>query len=290
MRAALWETSPGALAALLNSRAPVNKADLYTLILGNGTVYRWSGADIALSGGGNTWTLGPGLVRSKVRFTNTLEVDDLTVQILDNIGTLINGQRLMAFIRAGGLIGATLQVDKAFWPVGASQPTGALCWFPGRIADVKGGRYGAELTVRCPLELLDKMVPAELYQSGCLNTVFDGHCALARSGFTATGAATTGSDAGRSTFGHGLVQAVGYFDLGTITMTSGANNGISRSVKQQLATSIAVLNPWPLPVVAGDTFSIVPGCDGTQSTCTTKFSNLVHFRGQPYIPQAETAL
>jgi uncharacterized phage protein (TIGR02218 family) len=35
----------------------------------------------------------------------------------------------------------------------------------------------------------------------------------------------------------------------------------------------------------GDTFNIYPGCDKKQATCSTKFANLTHFRGFPYIPR-----
>jgi hypothetical protein len=41
-------------------------------------------------------------------------------------------------------------------------------------------------------------------------------------------------------------------------------------------------------VASGATFTVRAGCDKTQGTCTTKFSNLARFRGMPYIPVAET--
>jgi uncharacterized phage protein (TIGR02218 family) len=290
MRTALWETSTGALAALLNSGAPLNKADLYTLTLGNGTVFRWSGADVALTGNGHTWVLGPGLNRSRLRQAIGVSVDDMKVTITDNVGTLINGQKLMAFIRAGGFVGARMQVDRAFWGRGDTQPVGALMWFAGTVSVPGGDRRSGSLTIESDLNRLSIMVPGEVYQTSCRNTVYDSACTKKRSDYVINAAATSATDATRITFSHTMVQAAGYFELGTITMTSGANAGIARSVKTQTTGSLTVLNPWPFPVASGDTFSVVPGCDGSQTTCTTKFSNVINFRGHPYIPVPQTAV
>lgn len=289
MRTALWETSAGALAALLNARGPLNKADLYTLTLAGGTVYRWSGSDVALSGGGHTWTLGPGLKRSRVRFTVGVEVDTLTLTINDNVGTTINGQALIPFIRAGGLMGARLQLDRAFWGPEDAGPVGALLWFIGRIAEIpRLDRYEAQLSIRSDLELLDVMIPRDVYQPGCLNTLYDSACGINRAALTVGSTASSGTDATRTVFGHSLAQAAGYFDLGVVTFTSGANANISRTVKRHVSGQITVLSPFPFAVDAGDAFAIYPGCDKTQATCTNKFLNVVHFRGMPYIPVPET--
>lgn len=290
MRTALWENSPGALVALLNSGAPLNKADLYTLTLLDGTVYRWSGSDVALRGNGQVWVLGPGLKRPGLRLVIGSSADDMTVTITDNIGTVINGQKLLAFIRAGGLYGARIQVDRAFWGEADAGPIGALMWFAGTVSVPGGDRYSATLTVQSDMIRLAVMVPGEVYRPSCRNTVYDSACKVVRTSFTATGASTTTTDATRNTFGHSMPQADGYFNLGTVEMTSGANAGLYRSVKTHTSSSLSVLLPWSFPVVAGDTFSIVPGCDGSQATCTTKFSNLPNFRGHPYIPVPETVI
>lgn len=41
---------------------------------------------------------------------------------------------------------------------------------------------------------------------------------------------------------------------------------------------------------AGDAFTIYPGCDKQQSTCSAKFNNLIHFRGFPYVPENSAAV
>jgi len=39
-----------------------------------------------------------------------------------------------------------------------------------------------------------------------------------------------------------------------------------------------------LDVQVGDTFTIAPGCDKNVTTCKNKFSNVVNFHGEPYLP------
>lgn len=82
----------------------------------------------------------------------------------------------------------------------------------------------------------------------------------------------------------------GYFDMGKVIFTSGANNGIFRAVKAYTTGHITVVPPLPNVPQVGDTFMAYPGCDGQQSTCSDKFSNLLHFSGEPYIPVPESAV
>jgi uncharacterized phage protein (TIGR02218 family) len=48
--------------------------------------------------------------------------------------------------------------------------------------------------------------------------------------------------------------------------------------------------PMIYPVQPGDTYSITAGCDKQMGTCKTRFSNLVNFRGEPYVPGNDTIL
>lgn len=292
MRTPLWETSSGALVALLNSGAPLHRADLYTLTLPTGTVLRWSGFDAPLAGNGNVWALGPGLKRAGCKWKVGAEVDRLDLTLYTDAArpVSIGGVPLLAYIRAGGLRGARLQLDVAFWGVGATAPVGALLWFSGRVADVtRLDRHQAQLSIHSDLEALTTMVPRAVYQAPCLNTVYDTKCGLVRASFTTAATATVATDSQLRYFSGNMAQAAGYFDLGTVTFTSGANNGLSRTVRNHNSGGVLILlSPLPAPVAVGDTFNILPGCDGLQSTCSGKFSNLVHFRGQPYIPQPET--
>jgi len=82
----------------------------------------------------------------------------------------------------------------------------------------------------------------------------------------------------------------GYFTKGVITFTSGANNGLSRRINLYTTGNIQVSPGFPSAPAAGDTFSAVAGCDKTVATCTGKFNNVIHFGGQPYVPEPETGI
>lgn len=77
----------------------------------------------------------------------------------------------------------------------------------------------------------------------------------------------------------------GYFDYGTITMTSGASNGKSTEVKAYSPGTITLHLPLPFGVAAGDSYSMVVGCGKRfQQDCVTRFSNGLNFRGEPHLP------
>lgn len=292
MRTPNWESSAGALTALLNSGQPLNKADLYEIQLASGDVLRWTSAEVALSAAGQLWQLGPGIERSQCKWVVGVEVDSLTLSLFTDAArpVAVVGIPLLAFINAGGFAGATVTLYRAFWGVGGSAPVGLLLWFRGKVSEVPElDRDHAQLVVKSALEQLNVKVPRQVYQAQCLATVYDTDCGAVRNSFTSLGAATGPTTNGRTQLPTNVTQPAGFFDLGTLQFISGANAGVSRSIKSHGAGgAIALLSPLPGPVLAGDSFYITPGCDGRLSTCTTRFNNRARFKGQPHIPQPET--
>jgi len=47
--------------------------------------------------------------------------------------------------------------------------------------------------------------------------------------------------------------------------------------------------PPAVPVVAGDSFSMVAGCDKSFSACKAKFANPLNFQGFPHMPGSDFA-
>ena len=88
----------------------------------------------------------------------------------------------------------------------------------------------------------------------------------------------------------GHAQAAGYFDQGIVSFTSGANAGLTRTVKSyDPATGFTFALPLPVAPSAGDTMTARPGCDKTLAQCRSKFNNANRFRGYPWVPTPETA-
>ena len=290
------KTASAPLLALLNGSNAFRKADLYTITLVDGTIIRTTSADVPLTFGGNVFPANaPILTRAKVRTVIGIQVDTLQIVAYPRIanattGTpddLLAGLPWLTAARQGALDGAFVRVETAYvstWPT----VVGTLVTFYGRIGDIDVDRTSATINVLSALELLNIQMPRNLYQSVCLNTVYDGACQAVKASFTVTGSVSGGSSV--SGFTTALAQASGYFEQGVLTFTSGANAGLKRTVNTFSGGVFSFALPWPYAPLAGDTFSVFAGCDKTQTTCRTKFANEISFRGFNEIPVPETTM
>lgn len=76
----------------------------------------------------------------------------------------------------------------------------------------------------------------------------------------------------------------GYFDNGVITFTSGLNTGLSMEIQSYVPGQFVLELPMPYPLSAGDAYTAHAGCDYSLATCRDRFSNVLNFRGEPYVP------
>jgi hypothetical protein len=84
------------------------------------------------------------------------------------------------------------------------------------------------------------------------------------------------------------------YPLGYVLFTSGQNAGLKWSIKVQTLSSgsliqLQLIKPLPFPVAVGDELLLVPGCDKSLATCQNVFNNLIHFGGQPMVPNPEVS-
>jgi len=289
----LRRTVPTALATLFDSGKTLVTADLVSITLSGGTVLRWTSYDRAVTVSGTTWLLGPGLQTSRLKWTSGTEVDTLTVSLIGDSSTLINGSPMMPFINGGGLDGAKVQVWRAFTDDPGHAWVGRLHRFTGTVSDIdRPSRNEAVVSVRSIFELLNVMLPRNVYQAQCTATLYDTACGISKAAKTVSGTVTTATDPLKLTFAaSGLAQAAGYFDLGAVRITSGASAGVMRTVRKHAAGGvIQLVQPLPAALAVGATFEIYPGCDRSQATCGSKFANALRFRGHPFIPSAESVL
>lgn len=85
--------------------------------------------------------------------------------------------------------------------------------------------------------------------------------------------------------------AVGTFDGGKITFTSGLNAGRSMEIKGYVPGLLVLALPMPYPVAVGDAYSLVPGCGKRViEDCYSRYSNVVNFRGEPWRPGMDELL
>ncbi|HEX3747587.1 MAG TPA: DUF2163 domain-containing protein [Bryobacteraceae bacterium] len=293
-----------ALIALLATRQ-FYSADLYQFDIFNGSVAEtnlyYCGGDKDIIWNGITWSSGhtgsnsgPFFDRkdnkAKCHWKIGVEVDSLVFDCIPG-GATIGGEPFLSFCRQGGFDGAELTLYRAFMPTYGNTAAGTVIMFVGRVAEIDASRSLATFTVNSHLELLNQNMPRNLYQSACSNTLYDANCTLNQTSFGVSGTVASGSTA--SVINANLSQPAGYFSLGQLTFTSGANQGFSGSVQSYTPGApgmASVISPFPSAPAPGDTFTIYPGCNKLLSTCSSKFSNAVNYRGEPNIPNPSTAV
>jgi hypothetical protein len=309
------------LAAYLAAYDTIVIADLYTFALASGEVLRYSGWTSALSIVGTAFpgdslnystasdaefALGPRFGRSKVTTRIGVAPAELDIEMFAGARDLVGTFPFAEAVRLGLFDGATVELDRLFAPPQAAgsgaldTSLGALLWFYGRVADSDVGRAKVALKVKSLMNLLAvQQMPRRLYGAACTHVFGDAMCGYDRSGgrnalgvTTGIGAVTVtafvGSSQAQIVTGFSPVPATAY-DQGTITATSGANTGASRTIARLAGGTALLLKPLLSPITVGDAFELLPGCDHTVATCDTVLQNLARYGGFPYIPPPETA-
>jgi hypothetical protein len=282
------------------------RANLYSITLTSGAVSYFTDYETPLiaavypSGTLNTYMSGYTIERGSTTQAVGLDSQELELTIAPKWDApggppTIGGYPLVQAARIGILDNAAFLYSKLFMnqpilPATLDTSPAAVGWFAGVVADMDIGRFAIQVKISSNLLVLNQVqMPRNLYQAACSHTLYDAGCTLLQSTFTVTG--TVGATVtNNANFNTSLTQANDYFDLGVLTFTSGANAGLSSTVKlfTNSGGNVMLSLPFPATVRPGDAFSIYPGCDHVQTTCTTKFSNLIHFKGMPYVPVPET--
>lgn len=163
-----------------------------------------------------------------------------------------------------------------------------LWLFSGRTgqAEVKPDGHGYKIEARSLIQMLQQNVGS--LTSGVCRAEFgsltgDEPCGVDPAGYTAT-ASVESVTSNRLIKAPALAQIIDYFGGGRLTWTSGENIGDVAHVAQYAPGLVVLLRPAGLPIAAGDTFSIVAGCDHTVGTCAAKFNNAINFQGEPLLP------
>lgn len=217
--------------------------------------------------------------RSALRASDNLDVQNMQVD-----GVIDSAAISDADVRAGKYDYAQVEVRMVNWrdlSMGSVGEPTVSGWF-GQL-ELKEFMYSAEL--RGLAQLLTQTL-GDLYSPGCRVDLGDpATCKFDLAAVTQTGAVTSAAD-NRTLFASGITAADGYFDGGLLTWLTGTNAGLSMEVKQwtSAGSEIVLMLKMLLDIQAGDTFTIAPGCDKNVTTCHDKFSNVVNFHGEPYLP------
>jgi len=258
-------------------------ADCYTFTLQDGTVARYTSADIDVvdQATGNVFAAsGPFFERSKVKFQKGVQVDELDLTLTAGPSHLLEGAPWLSALTAGILDGAELRLDRAFMPTFGDTSAGLVTLFVGRVAEVDVGRTQATLKANTHLELLSQQWPWRLFQPGCTRALYDAGCGVNQAGYAQP--VTVGSGSTTQNIVTNLSQGSAWASLGLLVFTAGALAGKTFGIRSDDgAGNLQPTTPLPIPPSSGDTLTVYPGCDKQQSTCHTKFNNLQNFEGFP---------
>jgi uncharacterized phage protein (TIGR02218 family) len=264
-------------------------AELYTFTLQNGTVLRYTGADVDIAYAGNTYSSkGPLIDGLKYRATIGLNVDQQQITIAALPSVTVNGAPFMVALAAGAFDYCAIARDRAWYSdyVGGTLQ-GVVTLFKGRFLSVdECGRLEARVTVANSLAVLTQNMPRNFFAATCQHVLYDSGCGLNPASFATAATAGAGSTQGALNAAAALFTHIG----GYVLFTSGLNAGLQATIKNANAGATLFLSyPLPEPVSAGDAFTIYLGCDHKEATCVHTFNNLANFKGFPFVPPPQTA-
>ncbi len=262
--------------------------DIYDITLG-------TGEKLYLTPYGGTYTKLPKIdgneyqtvpiTRTKVSYHTDLQVDTVDISLGIHAFT-ISGKTIIEAIQLGWFDNAEVIINI----INPAMVTEKREIFRGQVGKgIKFNRKTAKPSVTSTLDMLKQTIPKIIYQEQCNHRLFDSYCGLSKASYKQTGTADTGSTKTK------IIDAVfnyatnpsGYFILGEIKMTSGDNNGVSRTIRLHNDGNAEVYHPFDFDVAAGDTFEVYPGCDKSGKTCDEKFNNYVNSLAFEYIPRPE---
>jgi hypothetical protein len=295
---------------------------LYTITLASGPVLRIADSDFDIKGvattgavaiagftySGSTLRVDATSSKSQIHFKVGLDTDQYVLIVAPRPVDVLTGALFpdkvgnVPFLQAasaGAFAAADVQIDEAYfgtlptWPMpaGGASPVGCRTIFRGTVGEIDTTNTIAVFTFNDYRSLLTLSMPRRMYSAQCRHNLFGPGCnatGLSRATYAQNGTVGAGST-------QGIIIGVklappggsGTYNLGSIQVTSGLNAGFWRTITNwDGANTLTLLNPFPFPFVAGDTFSIAPGCNWLMTTCGL-FNNLLNYGGEPYIPPPE---
>lgn len=235
---------------------------------------------------GTTYELESGLISSEVRTGS-----DLAVDAQDAEGVLSSDRITETDILDGRWDSAEVLV----WRVNWQDPAQRVMIRRGAVGQIRRGRLAFVAEMRSLAHVLAQTVGRK-FQATCDAELGDGRCGvnLEAASYRGTGAAVDRlrdrafTASGLSGYAHG------WFDLGTVEWTSGANAGRRAEImRHESAGGVVAFTLLEAPVraiVEGDAFIARAGCAKTLEACRDEFGNVANFHGFPHIPDNDAVV
>ena len=252
----------------------------WRLELTDGRVMGFTSCDIDLLIDGETYESCTGFAPTAVSASNDLATDNLDVD-----GIVSSDRITEEDIFLGVYDNAKIRIFICDY----EHPENHFILREGTVGKITAGKTAFKAEIRGLMDAYQQQV-GRTYQRKCRAQLGDGACKYDIGRDTVTGKVTAVRDDG-SVFTN-IFRADDFFTYGVITFTSGLNKGAAYAAEKYDSRNgqIRLFAPPTHEIVVGDTFRIVPGCNGEPSTCKKRFNNFVNFRGEPYIPGNDYAV
>jgi uncharacterized phage protein (TIGR02218 family) len=247
----------------------------------DGTEFFFTDHDVDLLVDGNTYVAAVGYTRTAIAANADMSVDNMDVN-----GIFDDASITETDLRSGLFDGAEVRVFLVNW---ANPAQGTMALRRGRLGDVLVTPSGVFQSQLMGFGQVLQQTVGDLFTPSCRADLGDAKCGIDLDVGGWRKAATVESVTDARTFSIAVTEprAVdGWFVDGVVSFTSGANAGRSMEVKAwiQATATVTLFLPLPAPIQVGDTLTLYPGCRKTTADCRNKFSNIVNFRGEPFVP------
>ncbi len=215
---------------------------------------------------------------SSVSSTNSLNVDNLEVHALLT-SEAITGKD----IRAGLFDHAVISIFQVNWQ---DLTQGKLYIRSGWLGEftLKDDHFTVE--IRGLTQKLQQVI-GNVFSPECRADLGANDCHVNLEQFSVLGLVTSAQS--RDSFTDtGRTEADGWFDYGSLRWVSGSNVGQITEIKSYVAGQFILYDILPNPIVDGDMYLAVAGCDKRSATCKVKFQNFENFRGETAIPGTDS--
>lgn len=212
------------------------------------------------------------------------------VDNLDIMGLLQSDKITSGDLRAGVYDGAKIVGSIVNW---SSVGDGAAVLISGTIGNVtiKDEIFTAEF--RSLISAFANQVIETTTPTCRVAKLGDARCGVALVDYQNDEAIEVVTDQHIVRFSDVTVVASDYYSYGRVIWLTGDNAGFVSTVKQHTLSSgniIELQEAPPYTMQVGDTATLEAGCNRLITTCQTKFSNAVNFRGEPYLPGNATVM
>ena len=226
-----------------------------------------------------------------------LQVDEQEIKIWASPTDTLFGSNFLVGAEQGLLDGCLISRQRAVWPMVTgnaaqdvqNQPFAVYTLYTGYFAEItKGGLTHIEAKLKSPLVKLETNMPRNYYQPGCLWTLYDTGCTLAKTAFAVTGTVGLGPTNTVIPITGGItgIGADGnpQYAQGRLLFTSGVNTNLQVLIDTNDTANLYLAYPLNAVPSPGDTVTFYPGCSKTFKTCGAKFNNTGNFRGYDKVP------